>query len=429
MFKKLVVFSLILSMLLINNSSVFADDEIDDVEIEGIEEVIQTASETIIEPKINSRYAIVLDRNSKSILYGKNEMTKTKMASTTKIMTSLIVIESCDLNSIVEISAKAAGTGGSKLKIKKGDKITVKDLLYGLMLRSGNDAAVALAEYVGGSIEGFATLMNKKAYELGLEHTHFVTPHGLDSEEHYTTAYELAILTDYALKNKTFTKIVSTKVCNISVNGISRTISNTNELLGYLNGVYGVKTGFTNGAGRCLVTSVKRGDLDIICVVLGADTKKIRTTDSVKLIEYAFANFENINIKTKIEEEFNNWKSINRGRINIEKGVKKVINLKLEEYDLSVYPIKNNTENKIKIQIEANLDLLAPVEKDTKIGEVTFLYDNNIILKIGIITDEKIKRKGITEYILEILENYNYYLEKVIGNQKGSDHFWSPPIL
>ena len=414
MFKKLVICSLVLCIFLINNIYVLADDEMDSIEIDGIEKVIQTVSEATNEPKINSRHAIVLDRNSKAIIYAKSEMTKTKMASTTKIMTGLIVIENCNLNDIVEISSRAAGTGGSRLKIKKGDKITVKDLLYGLMLRSGNDAAVALAEYVGGNVEGFAALMNKKAKELGLDNTNFVTPHGLDSDEHYTTPYELAILTDYALQNEIFSDIVKTKICNISVNGITRTISNTNELLGYLNGVYGVKTGFTNGAGRCLVSAVKRGDLDIICIVLGADTKKIRTTDSVRLIEYAFANFENTDIETMIEEEFNNWKNINQRRMNIEKGAKSVINLRLEEYDLEIYPIKRNTQDKIKIQIDANLDLVAPVAKNTKVGEVTFLYNNNIILKIGIITCEEVKKKGIVDYILEILSNYNEYWKELL---------------
>ena len=119
--------------------------------------------------------------------------------------------------------------------------------------------------------------MNKKAEELGLTNTHFVTPHGLDETEHYTSAYELALITDYALKNKKFASIVNTKTCNISINGQSKTLSNTNELLGNLNGVDGVKTGFTNGAGRCLVTSTTRNGHQIICVVLGADTKKIRT--------------------------------------------------------------------------------------------------------------------------------------------------------
>lgn len=414
MFKKIVVFSLIFCILIINNTNIFADDGADNVDIEEIEEVIETASEAVDAPKINSRFAIVLDRNSKAILYGKNEKAKTRMASTTKIMTSLIVIESTNLNDIVEISAKAAGTGGSRLKINKGDKITVKDLLYGLMLRSGNDAAVALAEYVGGSIEGFAILMNKKARELGLENTNFVTPHGLDSEEHYTTPYELALLTDYALKNQTFANIVNTKTCNININGYSRTISNTNELLGNLNGVYGVKTGFTNGAGRCLVSSIKRGNLDIICVVLGADTKKIRTTDSINLIEDIFANFEKVDIKTKIQEEFDNWKNINSGRISIEKGTKDGIDLKLDEYNLETYTIKNNTENLLNIEIKANLDLIAPIEENTKIGELTFFYGEEVILNIPILTAEKVRKKGITDYILEITRNYSCYIEKMI---------------
>ena len=414
MFRKIVIFSLIFSILIIKNITIFADDEVDNVDIKGIEGVIETAIDAVDEPKINSRYAIVLDRESKAILYGKNEKTKTKMASTTKIMTSIIVIENTNLNNIVEISSKAAGTGGSRLKINKGDKITVRDLLYGLMLRSGNDAAVALAEYIGGSIEGFAVLMNKKAMELGLENTNFVTPHGLDSDEHYTTPYELALLTDYALKNETFANIVNTKTCNISINGYTRTISNTNELLGYLNGVYGVKTGFTNGAGRCLVTSTKRGELDIICVVLGADTKKIRTTDSVKLIEYTFANFQKVDIKSKIDEEFENWVNINCGRINIEKGIKNGIDLKLGEYNLENYVIKNNTENMFKVEINANLNLIAPVEENTKVGELIFLYGEETILNIPILTAQGVRKKGILDYMLEMVQNYGFYLAKVV---------------
>lgn len=414
MFKKIIVFSLIFCILIINNNYIFADDEIDKIDISELEEIIETAVEADNTPEIKSRYVVVLDRNNKTVIYGKNEYTKTKMASTTKIMTSLIVIENTNLNDIVEISGKAAGIGGSRLKISKGDKISVKDLLYGLMLRSGNDAAVALAEYVGGSIEGFAELMNKKAIDLGLENTHFVTPHGLDSDTHYTTPYELAILTDYALKNEVFEDIVKTKICNITINGYPRTISNTNELLGNLNGVYGVKTGFTNGAGRCLVTSVKRGNLDVICIVLGADTKKIRTTDSINLIEYTFSNFQKVDIKSKIEEEFENWKNINSGRITMEKGIKDGIELKLEEYNLDSYTIKNNTENKFKVQINTNFYLIAPVKENTKIGELIFSYDGNIILNIPILTLEEVRKKGILDYMVEVTRNYGCYLNELI---------------
>ena len=414
MFKKIISYSLIIFILLSSFSFILADDGIDNVEIEGIEEVIETAAQASQAPKLDSRYAVVLDRQTKAILYGKNELNKTKMASTTKIMTSLIVIENTDLNGMVEVSRKAAGTGGSKLKISAGDKIKVKDLLYGLMLCSGNDAAVALAEYVGGSVAGFANLMNAKAQELGLTNTHFETPHGLDSAEHYTTAYELAILTNYALNNSVFADIVKTKSCNITINGNTRTINNTNELLGNLNGVYGVKTGFTNGAGRCLVTATKRGDLDIICVVLGADTKKIRTADSIKLIEYTFKNFEKFNIRNKIIEEFNNWENMNLGRMYIEKGKQNNIKLKLEEFNLTNYPIEKNTQDKIAIQIDANLNLIAPVEKNTKIGDVTVSYGEHTILKIGILTDENVEKKNIGTYIFEIIQNYGKYLEKIL---------------
>ena len=214
------------------------------------------------------------------------------MASTTKIMTATIIIENCNLEETVEVSKEAANTGGYRHGLKTGDKISIKDLLYGLMLRSGNDAAVALAEVCAGSIVDFSNLMNKKANELGLVNTHFESPHGLDSDGHYTTAYELALLSDYALKNKTFLQIVGTYNYTISINGYPKSLTNTNELLGNLNGVYGIKTGFTNGANRCLVTACKRNDMDIICVVLGCDTKKFRTSDSIKLIEYTFSNFE-----------------------------------------------------------------------------------------------------------------------------------------
>ena len=413
MLKKILLLTLIF-FIFFTNLIILADDEIDIEEINNIDEIINTAANIEDVPSINSKYAVVIDRNTNCVLYGKKENEQAKMASTTKIMTAIIVLENANLNDIVNVSSKAASTGGSKLKFNKGDQISVKDLLYGLMLRSGNDAAVALAEYIGGDIEKFAKMMNGKAKEIGLLNTNFESPHGLDSDKHYTTAYELAILTNYALQNEVFRKIVGTQNCNITINGVQRNISNTNELLGNLNGVYGVKTGFTNGAGRCLVTSVKRGDLDIICVVLGADTKKSRTTDSVKLIEYTFKNFEYINIKEKIEEEFENWLNINSKRICINKGIKNSINLKLDEYNLEKYPIKKGTKDSIQIKIECNFNLAAPIEKGKQIGMVTCFYNDNIILEIPILTDEYIAKKEIHDYMLEFVKNYNLYFKNVL---------------
>ena len=365
-------------------------------------------------PNVNSRKAVVIERKSRRVLYGKKENERAKMASTTKIMTALVVIQNTNLNNIVEVSKKAASIGGSRLKLKKGDKITVKDLLYGLMLKSGNDAAVALAEYVGGSVADFAELMNKNAEKLGLKNTHFVTPHGLDDEEHYTTAYELALLTDYALKNEVFADIVKTKSASITVNGQIRTINNTNELLGNLNGVYGVKTGFTNGAGRCLVTAIKREDLDIICVVLEADTKKDRTKDSVKLIENTFKNYKIVLLNNKINEEFINWNNMNCNRIYIEKGDGKRLSLKLDYNEEIKYPILKKSDNKIKINIIANSELKAPVKTNTEIGKLQIKYDNEIIKEISIINTNTINKKSINNYMQEFFKRYSTYVEEVV---------------
>ena len=181
--------------------------------------------------KLSSKYGIVFDRTSKTILFEKNAYDKTAMASTTKIMTAIVALENANLTDIVTISKKAANTGGSTLGIYTNSEMTLESLLYGLLLRSGNDCAVAIAEHISGSIENFAKSMNKKAKELNLKNTNFVTPHGLDAPNHYTTTYDLALLTDYALENETFSKIVGTYSCNISLGKSTKSIHNTNELL------------------------------------------------------------------------------------------------------------------------------------------------------------------------------------------------------
>ena len=416
--KKRIISLIILLIICTSNIIIFADDEIEEynkkIDNNEINKTIETSANLNDEPKINSRSAVVIDRKSKNIIYGKNENVKKAMASTTKIMTAMVVIQNTNLNNTVEISKKAAGTGGSRLGLKAGDKVTVKDLLYGLLLRSGNDCAVALAEYVAGSVQEFSNLMNQNAQMLGLNNTHFVTPHGLDEEEHYTTAYELAILADYALNNELFAQIVNKKSYTININKNSKTLNNTNELLGNLNGVYGVKTGFTNGAGRCLVTSIKRGNLDVICVVLGADTKKDRTRDSAKLIEYTFNKYEEIDIKEKIKESFEKWNEINENRINIEKGESSKLELTLNDKDkIFTYPIEKGTEDNINIEINANLNLKAPVLENTNIGKIKVYYNAKELLEIDILNINKINKKRIKNYMSDIFKNYNNYLEGI----------------
>ena len=370
--------------------------------IETITENVEI-NKQVQEPKqLNSRRYAIYDRASGTCIYGKNENKQTAMASTTKIMTAIIVLENCkNLDEVVTISAKAAGTGGSRLGLKKDDQVTVNDLLFGLLMRSGNDAAVALANYTAGSVENFANMMNKKAQELGLVNTHFVTPHGLDNPNHYTTAYELAKLADYALKNSVFSTIVKTKYVTIKINNQPKELKNTNELLlADVEGVYGVKTGFTGNAGRCLVTSVKRNNMDLIIVVLGADTRKDRAKDTLKLIDYAFKEFKMKSIEETAQEEYELWKNANESRITINKGTSK---LKTKLGKIKIKQIATNKELSAEVH---NINYLeAPVEAGSKIGEIIIKNGDNIIEKVDIEAKNSIQKNNIKNYF-ELFARY-----------------------
>lgn len=401
MLKKCILSIIIVVLIISNNYYVLADDENEEIDNNDL---VEASNQPTDELTLNSRIAVVYDRTSGRIIYGKNETKRTAMASTTKIMTAIVLIENADLSQTVTVSAKAAGTGGSRLGLKKNDKITLNDLLYGLMLKSGNDAAVAIAETVGGSIEGFAELMNNKAKELDLENTHFVTPHGLDNPEHYTTAYELAKLADYALKNDTFAKVVNTKNYTVTVNGYPKNLTNTNELLGYLDGVNGVKTGFTNNAGRCLVTSVNRTGFEIITVVLQADTKKFRTSDSIKLIEYVYKNYDLLNIKEIVDEKFEKWCQINLNRIIINKCKNNNLKLYISDLENEVIPIKKDEHDMVEIEINNLFYFEAPIEKDSRIGTLKVLLNGEVIDTLEIKNANTVERNNSIDYIKLFLQ-------------------------
>lgn len=385
----------------------FADDDIDEVDEIDINNIVEASANCEEDLKINSRIAVAYDRETGLKIWGKDEDKKTAMASTTKIMTAIVVIENSNLDDIVEVSKRAAWTGGSKLGLKAGDKITVRDLLYGLMLRSGNDSAVALAEYVGGSVEGFADLMNQKAKQLNLKCTHFVTPHGLDNPEHYTTAMELAKITDYALNNDIFSKIVSTKSTTININGKQKSINNTNELLGNFPGVYGVKTGFTNNAGRCLVTAIKNEKFNIITIVIQADTKKDRTNDSVKIINYVFNNYEKIDIEEMVGDEFKNWININKSRIHIKRAKNKEVAINKSDIKYRKIIMKKSNAKDIDIHIDAIFEYEAPVSYKTKIGEIKIYIMDELLESDDIYIENEIIAKGYYDYVYSCLKIVN----------------------
>lgn len=314
---------------------------------------------------------------------------------------------------LLQFLKKLLGTGGSRLGLSTDDEITVESLLYGLMMVSGNDAAVALCEFIAGDISSFAAMMNQKANDLGLTSTHFTSPHGLDQDDHYTTALELALITNYALKNETFRKIVNTQSCTITIDGNSKTLHNTNELLGYLDGVYGVKTGFTNGANRCLVTGCRRGNLDIICVVLGCDTKKDRGLDSIKLINYVFDNFSVINVREILNRDFSKWQTQNSSFFIINKGSIQNVELYLNENQIpyETIPVNNSCLDKVYTYINVPTSYNAPLNPNTAVGTIDLKINDTICFSVDILNKNLIKRKNIFHYLKTFIQNYFMYFE------------------
>lgn len=391
-------------LLLTLSTPVLADDSID-VDESEISILYETSTYSSNEPIINSQNVIVLDRKTLLPLYEKNAYSRVSIASTTKILTCIIALENCSLSEIVTVSKNAATISGSTLGLTSNMKLSMNDLLYGLMLRSGNDCAIAIAEHISGSIENFSILMNQKASSLGLTNSNFITPHGLDNPNHFSTAYELAIITDYALKNPKFLEIVSSKTYTISLNGVPRKLSNTNELLGTTPGIYGVKTGFTFDAGRCLVSACNRNDLDIIVVVLGADTKRIRTIDSLNLINYIFNTYKYVNIENTLKSSFNDYLSYFENSCYLEKTTDKPI-LELATIDNYTFPLSDTDSLNLHTQIYT-IDLFnSNIKSGSVVGELNLYCENKLLCKIDITLKNQLIKNNWKYYFKNIFKYY-----------------------
>lgn len=405
--KKIFILIIIFTCIIINLSTCFADDfSLDEFsDTSSISEAYETSIPVSNELKTYSKNIIAIDRKTSTVLYEKNAYDVTAMASTTKIMTCIVALENSSLDEIVTVSRNAAIVNGSTLGITENMQISMRDLIYGLMLRSGNDCAIAIAEHIGGNVEGFAALMNKKAKELGLENTNFVTPHGLDNDNHYTTAYELALLTHYSLNNKEFKDIVGTKTTSIWFNGYSREISNTNELLGNLNGVYGVKTGFTFNAGRCLVSACNRNNLDIIVVVIGSDTKNIRTTDSRNVINYVYDNYELINTYDVILESFEEYKSYFLENVILEKTTDVPI-IEISSVENYTFPLLKNSISNLKTKTFTFSKLSTDISKDTKIGYISLYNNDKLLYSLDINLSNTLNKNTWQYYFINIFKDF-----------------------
>ncbi|PTM58634.1 D-alanyl-D-alanine carboxypeptidase family protein [Desmospora activa] len=324
---------------------------------------------------LSAHAAAVIDVESGRLLYEKEANKQMRIASLTKIMTAIVALENSDLQEKVKVGPRAVGVEGSSIYLQQGEEVPLEHLLYGLMLRSGNDAAVAIAEHVGGSLEGFVMLMNEKAEYLGLEQTHFANPHGLDAPEHYSSAADMARLTAYALRNPHFKKIVSTPIKTVPWPGEEwhRKWYNKNKMLRLYPGADGVKTGYTKLSKRTLVSSATRNGRQVATVTLNAPDD---WDDSMHLLEYGFNQFERVPLLEKGEQVADMPESEDPGWVAVaEKGF--------------TYPLKEEERNRIQVKPMLTLPAAAIQEKGRRVGTARIYVDGKQVGSIPLVSQVK----------------------------------------
>lgn len=338
---------------------------------------------------------VTIETSTNRILYSKDENKRLPMASTTKILTAIVAIENCDdLDEKHKIPKEAVGVEGSSIYLKAGEHLSVRELLYGLMLRSGNDSAVAIAMIISGSIEKFVELMNDYCDNLNLKNTHIVTVNGLHDDNHYTTAFELAKITSYALKNEVFSEIVKTKDIKID-NELGkydyRFLKNKNRFLNMIEGADGVKTGYTKKAGRCFVGSVTKHGMQVVTVVLNCGPM---FEECVKLSEKAFSEYKMVKLLNKGEIININHENIKTQKIPI-----------IIKNDI-IYPLKSEEMSNITAKLNVRDDLNLPLSEDVPIGTIDVMFENNLIFSNEIYTINIDKNANVKDYFHKIIKAF-----------------------
>lgn len=347
-----------------------------------------------------AKSAILVDNLSGKVLYEKNADEKLAPASMTKLASMLIVMEAIDNGSLkledkVTISEEAANMGGSQVFLQAGEVYTVYDLLKSVAIASGNDAVVALAEKVGGSVGGFVDMINKRLKELGATNTNFVNPHGLDAEGHYSTAKDMSIIARELLKHEKILEFTSIYEEYLEKNDGSRIwLVNTNRLVRFYDGVDGLKTGFTKTAGYCLTATAKKDNFRLISVVMGEDTTENRSSDTVKLLNYGFNTFKINIIKTK---------GTVLGKVRIEQGKEDSANITLLNDATEL--LKNTdpiSEYKFNVKVKT---LKAPAKNGDIVGTAEIIdQDGNIVDEVDVTVEKEIKKANILDYLLKNLK-------------------------
>jgi D-alanyl-D-alanine carboxypeptidase (penicillin-binding protein 5/6) len=345
-------------------------------------------------PPVSAQAAILLDAKTGQILYDKNSHARHAPASTTKIMTALLALESGRLGDKVKVSPQAAATRGSSMYLYAGQTLTLEELITGLMMRSGNDAAVAIAEHLAGSVEAFVELMNKRAAVIGAVDTHFRNPHGLSAGGHYSTAFDLAWIARAALANPAFAAIVSTKEISIEWQdrrGREKDISlrNTNRLLWMLEEADGVKTGTTSEAGPCLVSSATRGNHKLIAVVLHDHS---RWYDSMQLLKYGFDSFELYDFADRGDV---------LASLPVEHGLSQAVDAVVA--DTAALVIKSDDYPRVAVEVDLPEKVKAPVYRGQKLGEIVFFLDEKAVKTVDLLAARDVDESTLVKTFLQQL--------------------------
>ena len=347
-----------------------------------------------------AKSAILMEYSTGKVLYERNSNERLAPASMTKIMTMLLTMEAIDegklsFDSLINVSVNAASMGGSQMFLDANTTVKVEELLKGISIASANDAAVALAEAIGGSEENFVKMMNEKVIELGLNNTYFKNPHGLDTDGHFSSAYDMAIMARELIKHEEILRFTSTYEDYFNKSDGSRTwLVNTNRLVRFYKGVDGLKTGYTKGAGYCLTSTAKKDNIRFITVLMGEESSDLRTKETTELLNYAFNNYKLNSIVNSNSE---------LGEIFVEKG--NVDNVKIKVMnDINEVQEINDVNKKYGFRINKNR-IVAPVKKGDRVGTIELIdEDNNVVREEELTVENDVNKIGFIKLLLKNLK-------------------------
>ena len=336
---------------------------------------------------LNAKSAILMEESTGNILYESNPDERLPIASVTKVMTMLLIMEAVDsgkisLDDMVTVSENAMSYGGSTMFLETGEQLTVNDMLKGIAVASANDGCVAMAEHLAGSESAFVDMMNEKAKKLGMENTHFMNTNGLDEDDHYSSARDVAIMSRELMKHETIFNYTS--IWMDTLRGGKFQLANTNKLIRFYDGANGLKTGSTSKALCCLSAAAKRNDMQLIAVVLGAPTSAERFASAKSLLDYGFANYA-VNTQITAGDEVQN--------IAVEKGVDKEVGVVAGDSCSTL--VKKGQEDNITKEIKIDETITAPIEAGQKIGTMTISRDGEVIADIDLNASSTVEKKGI----------------------------------